>query len=98
MGNYIVKIGEKYLEWSTVVDAPITYLMTREELDQHIREEYGRVGLERLPERVARADSIGTSAMPEQSAAQLVAYNRAGDNESKLTLEDIATKYAMPPP
>lgn len=48
MGRFLIRLdgdeGPRYLEWSTIVDAPVTFGMTREELATHYRDEYGRAG------------------------------------------------------
>ena len=57
MGQFIVKVtapdGPRYLEWSTIVDAPVTYGMTLAEFRRHYRREYGASGMRELPERLA---------------------------------------------
>lgn len=49
MPRYICKLQDGdtayYMEWSTVVDAPVTFGMTLEEFMEHYREEYGKRGL-----------------------------------------------------
>lgn len=83
MGRAVVKLEDgRYLEWSTVVDAPVSVSLTRNEAV----EEWGE-------ERVARADQYGTSFHDPQSAAKLVAYNRAGPKERNLTMEEICEGY-----
>lgn len=72
-----------YLEWSTIVDAPVTYGMTRAEFERYYRREYGRAGLERLPERIKNALPL----------REVVPLNRAGDNEACLTQREIVDKY-----
>lgn len=98
MGRPIVKIKDKYLEWSTIVDAPVTYGMTTPELKAYIRFQYGAEGLEELPPRLARADQHGTSALPPSSFAGLIESNRAGDNETHLSIEEIYERYCTQSP
>lgn len=97
MGRYIAEFGGKYLEWSTVVDAPVTYLMDEDELRQHVQEQYGQEGLRVLPERMARVAAQGTSAHDGTSKADLLDYNRAGENESHLATEyEMVARYTTP--
>jgi len=96
MPRYIIKIKDRYFEWSTVVDAPITYGMTEDELRVYIKNEYGTDGLSRLPERLARVATKGCSSCV-QSLAHLVEYNRAGPNETCLTEQEIYARYAEAP-
>lgn len=93
MARFIVKIDGKYLEWSTVVDAPVTYGMTREEFEAYYRFNYGESWMEHLPERMARVEANGTSSFNCTSIEDVIAGNRAGDGEQELTLEQIAEKY-----
>ena len=92
MGKYIIKINDLYFEWSTIVDAPITYGMTKDELVEHIRWRYGQEGINELPKRLERVEKQGTSAHG-YTLERLIDYNRAGDNEKCLTIEEIYKKY-----
>jgi hypothetical protein len=87
MGRYIAKLGDDaYVDWSTVVDAPVSFILTREEAVAEWSEE-----------RVARADHHGTSIWDGYPAGstpdEIVRANRAGPNESELTLEQILVAY-----
>lgn len=97
MGHYIIKIKDRYFEWSTVVDAPITYGMTEDELRAYMKDEYGNEGLSRLSERLARVAAKGTSSLVDDGLADLIRYNRAGPNETSLTEEEIYARYAEAP-
>jgi hypothetical protein len=97
MPKYIIKIKDKYFEWSTVVDAPTTYGMTEDELREHVQFQDGKTGLDALPERLARVAVKGTSSHMDASLAELLGCNRAGDGETELTEEQIYAKYANPP-
>jgi hypothetical protein len=95
MGNLIAKLGpDCYVEWSTVVDAPISSTMTLEQLREYIREEYGQAGLERLPARLERVERTGTSGLDGGTLAGYLACNRAGADESCLSREEIIRLYA----
>lgn len=83
---------EWWMEWSTVVDAPTTYGMNREDMEAHIREAYGAEGLRELPARMARAEETGTSAIGVDLDEVLLG-NRAGTNETSLTREQIVAMY-----
>ena len=87
MGHGIIKLGEdQYVEWSTIVDAPVSYVTDRETAAVAWGEE-----------RVARADEKGTSYLDiEETAAEYVAFNRAGPNEECLTLEEILKEFKDP--
>lgn len=98
MGEFIVKLREHYLVWSTIIDAPITNGGTLEELKAWIREEYGTRGMEQLPERLARVEAKGTSSHRDNSAESAIWLNRAGPNESTLTIEGIYRHYCLDEP
>ena len=92
MGRGFIKIKDRYFEWSTVVDAPVTYAMTLDELKEYVREEYGNEGLEYLPPRLERVEKTGTSFVGETLKSVLSA-NRAGENEKRISADKIYQRY-----
>lgn len=88
MGRCIVKLAEnEYIEWSTVVDAPVSYVMTRSEVPKFIRGDD-------ISERLSRADEFGTSMLaPNLSLQDMIGFNRAGPKESCISLEGIRSRY-----
>ena len=94
----ILKLEGKYLVWSSIVDAPITYGMTLDELREYWREEYGRSGKDDLERILPRVESHGFSSPRYSSFADVIEGNRAGENESELTLDEIVEKYVRNPP
>lgn len=97
MPRYIVKMewDEKvrYMEWSTIVDAPVTYLMSLEEFTGYYREEYGRHGMgHEFEDRMTRVEETGTSAHLN-TREFLFKHNRAGENGSALNEETIWRVY-----
>jgi hypothetical protein len=95
MGHYIIKIKDKYLVWSTVVDAPVTYGMTLDELKDYTKEEHGNAGVKKLTSRLTRVETKGTSSHIDTSMEDTVSYNRAGANETKLTVDQIYQEYCV---
>jgi hypothetical protein len=95
MGRYIIKLDEYYLEWSTIVDAPVTFGMKREDFEAYYREMYGINGMRDLSKRLERADKKGTSSHYHESADDVISGNRAGPNESKLTRDEIYQAYCL---
>ena len=90
MPRYIVKLEGRYFEWSTVVDAPVTEPMTPEEFRDYWRDEYGRTGMLRLPEHMARVEEWGTSCGGlALSAEECLRFNRAGPNETCLSMDEL---------
>lgn len=92
MGHSIIKIKDKYLIWSTVVDAPITYGMTLGELKDYIRAKYGEEGLRQLPPRLVRVEETDTSSLGF-SLSKLISCNRAGEGETHLPLAKLYKEY-----
>jgi hypothetical protein len=97
MPKYIVHYEGKFFDWSTIVDAPTSYAMTREEYEKEYLLEYGRKGVEQLPERLERAIQNGTSSHRKMSFAELITGNRAGPNESEASIEEILKEVLNPP-
>ena len=98
MGTYIVKIPcdgiDYYLEWSSIVDAPVTYGMTLDEFMSYYKSEYGNNGLRGLDKRMKRVNETGTSdTVSRRPLNEWIRGNRAGDNEAELTLDQIANEY-----
>ena len=94
MGRTIIKIKDKFFEWSTIVDAPVTYGMDENELRSYIKDEYGNAGLEDLPKQLQRVQEKGASWHDEDyDLEQTVMCNRAGENESCISLDEIYERY-----
>lgn len=95
MGQYIVKLKEHYLVWSSIVDAPISRGMTLTQLKRWTRRAYGQWGMDELPARLERVDRKGTSAMRDTNAVDTIWLNRAGPDESCLTIVGIYRHFCL---
>jgi len=84
--------NDLYCEWSTVVDAPVTYGMTLKQLKSYIKRVYGSNGLDELPERLKRVEHHGTSFHDGTTIDDLIRSNRAGENGKRATKERIITE------
>lgn len=101
MSKFIVRLVDgdepRYVEWSTVVDAPITYLMTRDELQEFLIEDAVERAREEAirdwPLRMARVDATGTSAYGRGDADDEISCNRAGPDESHLPTRQAIAEY-----
>jgi hypothetical protein len=97
MPRYIVKIVDDgvpyYLEWSTIVDAPVTYGMSLEEFKEYYKSKYGEEGFAKLDERLERVEKFGSSTVDGWTALDVISGNRAGLNERELTFDEIVRKY-----
>ncbi len=98
MPTNLIKIKDRYFEWSTVSDSPATWGMTLDDLRRYIQEEYGNIGLNVLPERLKRIDQFGTSCLPNTMLADFLIGNRAGDNEEELDIDQIYKKFTKEKP
>jgi hypothetical protein len=94
MPRYIIKLNEKYLEWSTVVDAPVSHGMTRQEFTDWYVREHGFFSVNELEERLQRADKKGVSALMYKDVDELIGHNRAGPNETCLTKDELIEAFA----
>ena len=83
---------EYYLEWSTIVDAPLTEGMSYDDFLAYYQNRYGTEGMHYLPERMERVKTTGTSAR-EETLDELISFNRAGKNETCFTKEQIIEWY-----
>ncbi len=97
MSRFLIKLANEekswYLEWSTVVDAPVTRFDSLEELKEYYQAEYGRSAMYELDKRLARVEEKGTSSFIHESADDLISYNRAGQNGTCLSKEQIIKYY-----
>ena len=97
MARMIIKLSQEnkswYLEWSTVVDAPVLVCSSLEEYKKWYQEEYGRSSMDELERRLERVESKGTSSMIHDSIDDLILPNRCGKNETSLSKEQIIQYY-----
>lgn len=99
MSRIIIKIKEFYLEWSTVVDAPVTYGMSLDEFKKYYLQEYGEYGRMSLQDRLERVEKTGMSSIaPYKSLKELIVRNHAGPNGRSLHLHEIYKAYCLQEP
>jgi hypothetical protein len=101
MAQSFIKLGEHYLVWSSIVDAPVTFGLTLEELRDYIEREDGRSGLENLARRLGGLNRYGISHPGYQDDSGLDDYidgNRAGPDEDELTRDEIYRAYVLREP
>jgi len=102
MPKYIIKLTDEntqkdyYLQWSTIVDAPVTYGMTLDELKKYYKKYNGLDGMGPLDARLERVEKNGTSGYyPFDNLNNLIKGNRAGDDEKELSKIEIIEKYCI---
>jgi hypothetical protein len=99
MPRYIAKFTDKetktdyYLEWSTIVDAPVTYGVSLDEFKEYYKTQYGSHGFKDLDERLERVEAKGTSSQIDENINDLIEGNRAGVDEEELTYDEIVREY-----
>lgn len=99
MPRYIVKLKddqdgkEYYMEWSTIVDAPVTYGSDLQTFKEYYEKEYGISSLGELEQRLKRVEQKGTSSMMDGSAEEVIEFNRAGENEAHLDKGGILNEF-----
>lgn len=102
MPNTIVRLkcdGEvRYMEWSSITDSPRTYLMRRGDFEAYYAKEYGQDGMRRLPDRLERADTKGTSGFYDRNLKDAIGFNRAGPFETQLAPDEIWHLYRIERP
>jgi hypothetical protein len=86
MPRYIVKLKDKYAMWSTIVDAPVSHFMP---LADFMRI-FSDVATQ---DRMDRVEKTGTSAL-DQTLEDVISFNRAGEDESGLSPEELLLAYA----
>lgn len=97
MPKFVVKLKDKYLEWSTVVAAPVTRGMTREQMARYLFQRETELAERNVEEVLSKADEYGTSRFPwEEGVRTAIVDNRAGDDEVEITLDEIYEKYCTP--
>lgn len=95
MGRCIIKLAEnEYIEWSTISDAPSSYVVTREGLINELRKRTINDFEKQIEESFKRADKNGSSWLGSSTSAEdAICHNRAGKNERHLSLNGIRKKY-----
>lgn len=103
MPRFFIKIKDMYCEWSTIVDGPISYMMGMDRLLDYIEEEYvnhnrfcvtDQYEIENLMNSLEIRGVDYTS--QASSVANVIAGNRAGNDETELTLDEIYERYQAP--
>lgn len=93
MRRYIIKLDGKYLEWSAVIDAPLTDGLSLDKFKEYYKDEYGNFGMSELPSRLERVEENGISAFGHANADHIISGNRAGPNKSKLSKSQIIKAF-----
>ncbi len=98
MGRYIVKLNDYYFEFSTIVDAPVSFGMSLTAFKKYYLLEYGQHNYKKLEERLSRVEKYGSSSVPNEAAEEILSCNRAGPKEDCLTTDEIYKAYCLMEP
>ncbi len=98
MPRYILKLQDRYFEWSTVVDAPVGGPWTREQALAHVTQQIIEHAACNAQAQLAFCDLFGVNTdQRDFRIGDLLLGNRAGPNESELTAEEIYQRYSPAP-
>ena len=99
MGKCILHMDGKFMQWTSVTDAPVTPLLPEELFKKYWDAEYGRSGMVDYANLMELAKTKGCSShYPEDSVNSIIRNNRAGVKEKKLTKAEIIEAYTMTDP
>jgi len=94
MGRFIIKLKDKYLVWSTIVDAPVTRGMDEAELRAWNAKEYGvqakGMGLDKS---IEDCDKEGNNT--GQNVDGILSCNQAGPKGECLTMNEVYERFCV---
>ena len=95
MPRYTVKIKDRYFHWSTIVDAPITDGMSREEFCAWYLKEYGvNHRFKNMMDLLEKYPAVnGNAVVMAETMEDAISGNRAGENGEYLTADEIYEQY-----
>lgn len=96
MSRILCHLNGLFFEYSTVVGAPVTDLMTEEEFTVYAQRMYGDLHVEHdLPGRFERARARGHSSLDNDSPTleEYIKGNRAGPKEGSLSIKGLIKHY-----
>ena len=94
MAQLIIHKDGAYNFYTTIADgACYESALTLEELKMIVKFESGVNGLRELPERLDRAHKTGCSSLRGETLEECIRCNRAGENETTLTVDAFVAKY-----
>jgi hypothetical protein len=91
MPRFAIKIKDRFFLWSTIVDAPISYATDKDGILSVMCREFPNQE-NAVREHVERADLTGCGDM-YYSLDEVISGNRAGPDETELTIDEIYKAY-----
>lgn len=101
MPTYIIRLidprgGKAYcMEWSTIVDAPVTEGMSLPDFMDFYRRQYGESKTRCIGGRLERVERTGISSECD-TLEQICRHNRAGERETSLDYFGLLDAYCRP--
>lgn len=99
MPRYIIKLEhqekEYYLEYSSVVDAPVTYGMNLKDFKRYYKERYGTNSIHDLKDRLKRVEKFGTSCFLDSNVDDTILCNRAGENGENISKDQLIKHFCV---
>lgn len=99
MSRFILRLGEdQYMEWSSIAEGPSTYILTKKELKQSLRLDAIQEFQDEFKRRMMEVEEHGTSCryLGFRSVKDIVTGNRAGPDETTISLKQIKEIYKSP--
>ncbi len=88
--GFIIKLGEnEFVEWSSIADRPISFILNKEQIQKHIIEKRIKEVKEKVKKEFLEADNESI----EYIKKNYLSCNCAGKNEEELTLKQIKEEY-----
>lgn len=85
-----------YMEWSIIRGVPLSFGMNKEAFFHYIKEEYGNYGIKNLNKVIENVDATGASIRgSDKYISTLIQTNRAGKDDTSLSLEQIIDIFCM---
>lgn len=96
MGKCVIMLEGKFMQWSSVTDAPESPLLSEDLFTQYWKDEYGRSGVIDFPRVMETTKQRGCS-YGGMTVNEVISNNRAGEKEKKLTKAQIIKAYDCSP-
>lgn len=94
MANLILHKNGAYNLYTTIADgACYESALTLEQLKEALRFEGGQAAIDALPARLERAHATGCSSVRGETLAECIECNRAGPNETRLSVDEFVARY-----
>jgi len=88
--GFPLRIGKnQYVEWSKIADRPLSYILNREQMKKYLLEKRIKEAESKIEEQLSLEEKIDI----QENIKDFINGNRAGKEETELTLEEIKKEY-----